>query len=123
MADAVTLVALPATVNLDLWRGDSFAFDIEVWGQPEPGDPPTPVPYDLTGAVPHAQIRVSPTTPLLGEFVITVDGNILTLLLLPEVSASLPRRSRWDVDLTEGDRVITLAAGTITLDGQITRPK
>jgi len=113
----VTITALPATVNLVLYQGDSFAMDLAVWG-----DDDSSVPFDLSGATVRAQIRTSPEdTTVAGQFAPSVTGNVIRLTLSSAVSTGLPRQAVWDVDITQAGWVTTLAAGTVSLTAEVSR--
>lgn len=111
-----TITRLPATVNLVLYQGDDFALTITV------RDSETGQPFDLAGAEARAQIRVSPqTATVAGEFVTSIDGNLIILHLAGATSAGLPQRTVWDCDLLQGGRTTTLMAGTIAITPEVTR--
>jgi hypothetical protein len=114
-AGCAVITQLPACVNMELYAGDSFTLRIDVTDGA--GDP-----ADLSGAVIRAQIRTTPeSTNIAGQFTPTIQGSAILLDLTSEVSTRLPARTVWDVDMTRGDRVITLAAGTITLTPEVSR--
>jgi hypothetical protein len=112
-----TLIQLPTMVNLVLYEGDDFTFLVSVTdsaGQPA----------DLTGVTARAQIRETIADDvILGELTATVEeveGNIW-LHLDDAVSAVLPPKSVWDVEMDRGGEIVTLAAGTITVTPDVTR--
>jgi hypothetical protein len=114
---AVQLTALPATVNLSLYAGDDFTMRVDVTDAD--GEP-----FDLTGWLPESQIRArARSETIAGEFVATLDESAIILHLTPQVSAGLPSRCVWDVQISrdEEHEVITLAAGTISMTAQVTR--
>jgi len=112
-----TLTNLPATINLLLYQGDSWAMELDVTD--EFGDP-----WDLTDVVVLAQVRPTPTGSVAGEFTPSVtESGALRLELPAAVSAALPRSAVWDVDVTEANGwVTTLAAGSITMTPEVSRP-
>ena len=106
--------ALPAEVDLLLYAGDDFTMAVEVFG-------PDGEPFDLAGAEPKSQIRETHDGELAGAFTWFVDGSVIYLDLHNEVSAALPERCVWDVQITQNDRVTTLASGNVTVSPQVTR--
>jgi hypothetical protein len=113
---AIVITDLPQVVTLALYAGDDFVLQVNV------ADPDTGQPLDLTGAEPLAQIRATPEADeIAGQFEATIDGSTVYLHLTSAVSAGLPRRSVWDVQITLDQRVRTLAAGTIDLTPQVSR--
>jgi len=112
-----TLTNLPATINMQLQAGDSFAFELDVTD--DVGDP-----WDLSECVVLAQIRPTASGNLAGAFTPSVtESGSLRLELPAAVSAALPRSAVWDVDVTEANGwVTTLAAGSITMTPEVSRP-
>jgi hypothetical protein len=109
------ITALPACVNLSLYQGDDFTLRIDVT-QPD-GDP-----LDLAGAVVRAQIRATPQADeVAGEFTPTVDGSTIFLHLSSAASTPLLGKLAWDVDVTRGGQVTTLAAGSIEFAAEVSR--
>jgi hypothetical protein len=113
----VVINALPAEVNLNLYAGDDFTLRIDV-SDAQGGA------ANLTGAVPKSQIRATAEAEqVAGEFVASVDegDSAIYLHLTSEVSTGLPARAVWDVQITQGGRVMTLARGVITMMAEVTR--
>ena len=113
---ASEIVAVPAAVNLILYQGDDFTLRIDVTD--EGGEP-----FDLAAYEAEAQIRqTADADDIAGAFVATIqEGNAIYLHLTSPVSAALPLACVWDVQITAGPAVTTLAAGTITLTREVTR--
>lgn len=116
----VTLSALPARVDLLLYAGDEFVLRIDVTG--DDGEP-----ADLDGAAPASQIREAPgAAQVAGEFDAWTgdEPGLVWLRLSPAEARGLPARAVWDAKLSwdDGDRVTTLAAGTVRVTERVTRP-
>lgn len=117
LAGLVVITALPAPVNLRLYAGDDFIFTLSVsW--------PEGIEIDLGEYDVRAQIRERTSSPdIAGEFIVSTDGNVIVLHLDSATSADLPARSVWDCQTTATDGfVTTLAAGTIEMTEDVTRP-
>jgi len=109
----------PGTFDLRLYRGDSYAWRFVVWGNEE-----RTAPADLTGAIPHAQIRnTSGGTPVV---------TLPTTIELPNtikvdfhasqwVTWTLGRRAYWDLQVTYSTgRVVTVVRGSVYVDVDVT---
>jgi hypothetical protein len=116
VAAPYTFTVLPQTVNLYLYRGDSYAMKITVTDTA--GDP-----ADLEGVDVCAQIRVTADDPnLAGEYVTTVTDNSVFLYLPATVSRTLPLDTVWDCELTQPSGwVTTVAAGSLNLTADVSR--
>jgi hypothetical protein len=117
--EATTIVALPVSVDLALYKGDDFEMTVTVTDA-------AGAPVDLTGSVPLAQIRTSPfSDPPVTLFLASVDAveTSVIWLVLPHAAASLlPGRTVYDLQLTDpAGRVATLIAGTITTVAEVSR--
>jgi len=119
LAGAPTLIeALPEPVNMALYRGDDFAFQLTVTN-------PDGSAADLTGETATSQMRVTADTadPPAGHFDCTIATNVITVVLANAVSKLLPAALVWDLQLTSGTGSIrTLVAGTISVTPDVTRP-
>jgi hypothetical protein len=112
----VVITALPAVVNLELYRGDDFTLRIDVTDADG-------APLDLATAVATAQVRTEPDAgEVSGELVPSIDGSAVYLHLLSATSAALPLRGVWDCQIVRGGRTTTLAGGTVNLVPDVTRP-
>jgi len=107
--------ALPQVVNLSLYQGDDFMLRIAV-------NDPDGSPTDLFGATVMAHIRISPGAPLIGEFDITMQDNVIFLHLSNKVSVNLAGRLVYDAEVTlDSGWVRTLVAGTIDMTPDVSR--
>jgi hypothetical protein len=111
-----TITALPAPVNLELYKGDDFYLDLIVTN-------PDGTDADLSTATPSAQIRTAANSPaVLAAFDATVEGNIVHLHLPNAEAAKLTSaRCAWDAQIDTGD-ITTLVAGMVTVSGEVTLP-
>jgi len=110
-----TITRIPATVNLQVWRGDDVGFSVAVFD--EDGEP-----ADLAGATVRAQIRVgADAAQIEGVFDTEIEDNIIRLRLRAETSEGLPRALVWDCEMVLDDWVTTLTAGTIAVTPDVTR--
>jgi hypothetical protein len=112
----VQITALPACVNLALYRGDSFTLRLDVASAE--GEP-----LDLAGAEVTAQIRLAPeAADVAGAFLASVEGSSVLLHLTAAASAALPPKGVWDARVDQAGQVTTLAAGALVLTPEVTRP-
>jgi hypothetical protein len=113
----VTVVALPSTVNLELYQGDDFAVTLVV-SNPDGTD------ADLTGCTAEAQIRATPAdATVAATFTATVAGNLVQLGLAHTDTATLAGATVWDCQLVQAaGQITTLVAGTVTITSEVTRP-
>ena len=118
---------LPATDNLELYRGDTVRLHRYLI---IPDTDPVEY-YDPTGCTPTAQIRVATTsTTALYDFtcelVVGVDefepaGVVLEIAA--DVTGDAPAKANWDWQLEFPDgSVRTFGKGTVKFSGQITKP-
>lgn len=101
----------PGSYNLDIYRGDSYAWEFKVWD-----DEGKTEPFDLSGATPKAEIRDKPGGTTIFELeCMIVDTNVIRMELSAELSRSLPTRGGgWDLQLSyPDDQVVTILAGTV----------
>jgi hypothetical protein len=113
-----TVTQLPAKVDLAFYQGDYFAMAVQVT-QPDGSA------LDISSAAPRSQVRSTPNDPeILAEFTCTYDPDVTGLIhmvLLSTETDPLPPRAVWDLQLTI-PVVLTIAAGTVTVVQQVTRP-
>jgi hypothetical protein len=105
----------PASLPLELYRGDTFRLQITLSDQNN-------VPLDLTGVVAKSEIRDRPAGSIIVPFQCTVTlPNIIDLALLTVDSRNLPAQGVWDLQLTylSGD-VATAVAGPVTVTPDVT---
>lgn len=107
----------PANLSLDLYRGDSNRFRLQLWadlGQTQP--------IDLTGVVAKSEIRDRPAGTFIVELacIITLP-NIIDVTLAAADSHKLPVSAVWDLQLTyaSGD-VLTPVAGQVSVTPDVT---
>lgn len=105
----------PATLPLDIYRGDTLRLQFKFWDQAQN-------PIDLTGVVAKSQIRDRPAgTTIIGLQCTVTLPNIIDLALIAADSQNLPPAGFWDLQLTyaSGD-VKTPLAGPVTVTPDIT---
>jgi hypothetical protein len=114
--------------DLEAVRGDTNEYDLTITRGLMP-DGVTPRPVNLTGAVLKLTVKRSAddTAPLVQLTVgagITIDADPTTgkctAVIAPAVFAGVPARSfLYDVELTEGTRVTTVAEGRLRLTADV----
>lgn len=109
---AEVLAQLPQPVDLSVYAGDDFSIDVTV-------TEPDGSPAVLDGATLQAQIRLRANSPILAEFTATGTGATLTLSLPGTITATLPPVAVYDCEWV--DRSLTLIAGTIYTEAQVTQ--
>jgi hypothetical protein len=111
----VTVSALPQVVNLILVQGDDFYLDLVVTNADGSA-------ADLSTATASAQIRKSATDPTIAAaFTASITTNVVHLHLPHAASAPLSSSAVWDCQITTPD-ITTIAAGTVTVELEVTRP-
>jgi hypothetical protein len=108
---------MPQQMPLDVYRGDSYHWTFTLWTDSAATDP-----YDLTGAVAKAEIRVKPGSPVLALLVCTVtQPNIVDVELPADLSTPLTGKAVWDLQLTFPDSSVkTVVAGVVTITPDVT---
>lgn len=110
-----TIGPQPMTVDLRLYEGDDFWFDVTVTN-------PDGSPFDLTGYTPRAQIRTSTESEeVIVEFEVTVTTNVIHLHLASPVTTDLVPTGVWDLQIETGGAVTTLMAGRVNVTPEVTR--
>jgi len=108
-------MTLPGSLPLTLYRGDSAAWTIRVWG-----DDAHAFPIDLTGASAAAVIERGDDQLVLG-CAITLPNVVDVTLDAADWGSVAPGMGRWDLQLTFPDgRVATLLAGPVSIAGDVT---
>ena len=109
---------LPASHNLDIYRGDTGRWQFKLWA-----DPNRITPSDLTGVIVEARIR---DAAVGGSFQISLAcavtlPNIVNMTLTSTQSRSLPAVGSWDMQLTypSGD-LRTVLRGSVVVTQDIT---
>ena len=112
-----TITALPLSVTLVVYAGDDFYVDVEVTN-------PDDSPMDLSDCTATAQIRISAEdNTIAGTFDCSIVGNVITLHLSHDDSATIGDKNVWDCQIVNGaGDVTTLVAGTISTTPEVTRP-
>lgn len=109
-------MALPVTVDLTAYRGDSFVQTLRLL---EGG-----VPYDLTGAELESEARSLTGSP--GELVVALEVAVAADPTTGEFTIELPAPPppagvyRYDVEETKAGKVTTWIRGELTVDRDIT---
>lgn len=110
-----TISRLPASLDIDAWRGDAIPIQAVITGM------------DLTGATVRAQLRAHPdAAEPAASFGVTVTPGVdstIDLLLAAEDSAGLAAgRYVYDVEITPTNgQVWTPVQGQLTLYDDVTR--
>jgi hypothetical protein len=111
----------PARYPIELYRGDSYAWQFAVWL-----DDAKTEPADLAGVTAAAQIRDVPMGVHLVELAATVELPNLVNVELPAdawPSTPVPCEAAWDLQLTyPSGAVLTLVAGPATITPDVTEP-
>lgn len=105
----------PGTMPLRLYRGDSYSWQIRVWG-----DEAHTQPLDLTGATAAARIEGPAGGVIELECAVTLP-NLIDMVLASASWSSAIAPNRWDLQLSWDDgRVYTLLAGPVTAQDDVT---
>jgi hypothetical protein len=111
---------VPQRIPLSLYRGDTCSVALRLWADTAETDP-----VDLAGVTITAQVRLTAdSTTVVATFEVTVDGNTVLLLLPPAVTAVLPPKGVYDVQLdwnSDGTLIQTVLAGEVTVTADVTR--
>lgn len=110
---------IPADITLEVYQGDSYAWEFTLWHDTERGEP-----VDLTDVTPKAEIRDRPGGTLMIELPLTVQlPNVIEATLSSDDSQKLTRRNGvWDLKLTraDDDLVATVIAGHVFIRHGVT---
>jgi hypothetical protein len=108
----------PGVGNLDIYRGDTKRWIINLWT-----DAKRTVPSDLTGATANATIR---DKAIGGSYVLALTctitlPNIVNMTLIPDQSRSLPAVGVWDLQISypSGD-IYTVLRGNVIVTQDVT---
>lgn len=105
----------PGVFNLDLYRGDSYAWRAILW------EVVNVTPTDLTDCIAAAEIREKTAGIRIAELacVITLP-NIIDISMDPSDWANCPTAGVWDLQLTFPSGVVrTVLAGTVKTTGDV----
>lgn len=108
---------MPVKYNLSVYRGDTKRLELLMFG-----DTANTIPTDLTGVTALSQIRDKLDGVVVGLLDCeVVVPNIVNVVLTSDVSAALPPKGVWDLQLTflSGD-VNTPVSGTVTVTSDVT---
>jgi hypothetical protein len=107
----------PGKFDLNLYRGDTYAWDFSLWQDPE-----QTVPVDLTGVIAKAEIREAPAGLSVIELVCSVSDNVVTVKIDVDAwSAGSKNKGVWDLQLTYLDgRVFTVLSGNVVVTADVT---
>lgn len=109
-----TIGSLPAQIDLVLYQGDDFFFNMKVFDSDQ-------VPSDLTDQTAKAEIRTKPGGTLITEFDVVIDTNVIYVQLPHDQCSLLSKVSSWDIQLTDGAGVVTtLAYGSVRPTPEVT---
>jgi hypothetical protein len=105
----------PATLPLDLYRGDSMRLRFKLFDQ-------TNQPIDLTSVIVTSEIRDRPAGTIIVPFQCAVTlPNIIDLFLPSTSSQQLPPAGVWDLQLSYGSgEVKTPVAGPVAVTADVT---
>jgi hypothetical protein len=105
----------PLIADIQVYRGDSGRFRVRV------NEDDSPV--DLTAATWDADIRATADeTVVLGSFTVTLLDTLTAEVVLPAaVSAVLPAKAVWDLQMTLDGEVQTLLRGDVTVIKDVSR--
>jgi hypothetical protein len=111
---------VPQRIPLSLYRGDTCSVALRLWA-----DTAGTEPVDLAGTLITAQVRLTPdASTVVATFEVTVSGNSVLLLLPPAVTAALPPKGVYDVQLdwnSDGELIQTVLAGDVSVTADVTR--
>ena len=109
---------MPTNLPFDLYRGDTYHWQIAVWQ-----DTAKTQPFDLTGVVAKSEIRQAPGGPLLVSLALTIQlpNTILIDLDATDSMKLTANPAVWDLQLTypSGD-VQTILAGAVKVTMDVT---
>jgi hypothetical protein len=110
----------PTEVDILVYRGDSGRFRITVTDNETP-----PNPIDISGMTWDADIRLkrNDTTVIASFTIVRVLGetNSIDVVLTKENAALLPKKSYYDVEMSDGTSVTTLVYGQINATEDVSR--
>jgi len=109
----------PGDFDLNLYRGDSYAWQFRLWQDEE-----KTIPLDLTGATVLAQWR----DKIDGTIVVTLDKditlpNIIEIAITPALWVGAPPKGGvWDLQVTQADgQVLTPVGGSVTVTSDVSK--
>ena len=107
----------PGKYNLELYRGDSYAWRFILWA-----DDAQTVPVDLAGATIKAEIRDKSAGAKIVELTTTATmPNIVDVAMTPTMYETCPAKGVWDLQVTFPDgQVHTPVGGSVTVTTDVT---
>ena len=107
----------PGRFDLDLYRGDSYAWRFQLWQDAEKTSP-----VDLAGAEVRSEIRDRPGGAAITELGCVVElPNDVNVTLTAEQCADCPSKGQWDLQLTFADGTVrTPVAGSVMTTADVT---
>ncbi len=110
---------MPATRNLDIYRGDDFAHTVTF--EDEAG-----APLDVSASTFASQLRRYPDTSIIAAtFAVNMSAaatGVVVFTLGDAVTATLdPGPYAYDVQQTDDGKVTTMLAGDVTVAADVTR--
>jgi hypothetical protein len=114
----------PGKYDLDLYRGDTYAWRFVLYEDDDPTQPPVD-PVDLTGVTVKAEMRTAPGGTLLTTMDTTVEApNAILMKLTTDLWAGITApTAAWDLQLTYPDAdasIVTVLAGRVTVTPDVT---
>jgi hypothetical protein len=111
-------VANPGRYDLELYRGDTYAWTFKLWDRDENG---TQTATDLTGATVEAEIRDKPGGATVVHLVCVVTlPNIIDVSLTEDMWLNAPKMGAWDLEVTSAGGVHTYLAGKVLVTQDVT---
>lgn len=114
-----TIKILPATLNLEIVRGDDFAESFTI----QEGDPLAPV--DVSARTYTSQVRPSAdSTTVTATFTVDMTSaaaGVIVLRLADTVTDDLSGGYVWDLQQDTGGVIRTLITGDFTVNPDVTR--
>jgi hypothetical protein len=99
----------PAPFNLEVYRGDTYAWQFVLWT-----DAAHTVPFDLAGKTVHAEIRDRPMGGTVVPLEVTVTAPNTVDIALELADAGLPfSKGSWDLRVFDTDSRDTVLAGAV----------
>ena len=110
-------MTLPQPYRLEMYQGDSYAWEFRLWADVE-----KTTPIDVTGVTVTAQVRLHAGSPVLTTLATSVSANAITVTVTPAQSGALPELARWDLQLLyPAGQVQTIVTGEVRVHADITR--
>jgi hypothetical protein len=107
----------PGVFDLDLYRGDSYAWSFRVWD-----DCLRSIPADLEGSTAEAEIRDRPAGATVVPLSCSITPpNVIDVVLDPSLWATIPVGGVWDLQVTSDvGGIRTIVAGKVLVTPDVT---